>query len=165
MHLAIVIPSFFEGKNLKTITNSIENSLIREFKDCRIDFYVTDESLGLDRELYALKLQNKKNKIIILNCGERIGNQAAIIFALEELAKSKSKLDFVIVMDGDGEDNPRHVPILIKHLISNNLYLVLAKRGKRFTNLSFLFGKFAFNQIFRFLTGKKYETGNFSVFR
>lgn len=163
MKIAVVIPSYFEGKNLQNLLSKIELSTLQTFKKSKIQFFISDESLGLDQELIKLSLDKANLKLVV--SGERFGNQGAIINALEYLISMKTTFDYVVVMDGDGEDDPKHVPILIKKLINERQFLVLAKRGKRFTNNFFRIGKLIFNLLFKFLTGKNHETGNFSAFR
>lgn len=67
-------------------------------------------------------------------------------------------------MDGDGEDAPEYVELLLKNLEQDNYQqAVFAKRMKR--TESFLFRCFyQLSRLIHFvLTGRKVEVGNFSV--
>ena len=93
------------------------------------------------------------------------GNQAAIMRGLIHISNMASKSDFIAVMDADGEDKPEDLPMLLSSLITKSAEVVVAKRGSRNQTIGFLFMHSLFRFIFRLLTSKSIDFGNFMDFR
>jgi glycosyltransferase involved in cell wall biosynthesis len=69
-------------------------------------------------------------------------------------------VDYVIVMDSDGEDDPRALP----ELISKQGYdIVNVIRGKRSETAGFKVGYHVYKFLFRFVTGKEMNFGNYCM--
>ena len=72
------------------------------------------------------------------------------------------KFDYLILMDGDGEDRPAELKSLIKEALENPNCSVVAKRVKRSEGLFFQFLYFMHKIITYFFTGKKINFGNYT---
>lgn len=69
-----------------------------------------------------------------------------------------------IVMDSDGEDDPKDVPrLLAAFSAAGGGKVVFAARRKRSESLAFRAGYFAYRQLHRLLVGLPVRVGNFSV--
>ncbi len=100
--------------------------------------------------------------IYILRLKRNLGHQRAIAIGLSAIAATVST-DFVVVMDGDGEDMPEHVASLIEAATLPPHPIVFAKRTRRSEGWLFRMGYIAFKSFHRVLTGRGCDIGNFSV--
>jgi glycosyltransferase involved in cell wall biosynthesis len=103
------------------------------------------------------------NSVILLRLRRNLGHQRSIAIGLTYIYQHLPCRG-VIVMDGDGEDAPEDVEILLKRLDQDNYqHAVFAKRMKRTESFLFRFFYLLFRLIHFVLTGRKVEVGNFSV--
>ncbi len=103
-------------------------------------------------------------RVEILHLRHNVGHQRAIALGLSFLAEERKTVDEVVVMDADGEDAPEDVPRLIRRCREeNHRKIVMAIRSKRSETLLFRLCYIQFRFLFHFLTGKRYQMGNFSV--
>ncbi|OUS02403.1 hypothetical protein A9Q86_03925 [Flavobacteriales bacterium 33_180_T64] len=96
-----------------------------------------------------------------------IGHQRAIAVGLQYILNEKIELldksnvdGHVVVMDGDGEDKPSDIIPMVQE---SNRKIVFAKRVKRSEGIGFKTGYFFYKCIFKVLTGKSINFGNFSA--
>lgn len=110
-----------------------------------------------------IRLENI-NTYLIENKWSR-GHQESIVEGLRYCAEYMPT-NHIVVMDGDGEDLVEDITKLLLELAENPMTQVIcARRGKRDVSTKFTLGYFAFRMLFRFLTGKNIQTGNFMVIR
>ena len=105
--------------------------------------------------------ENINSTIHILNLNRNIGHQRAIAIGLSYI-NFNLPCDNVLVMDADGEDKPEDIETLIKSKLAAKS-IVFAKRTKRQEGLVFGFFYKIYKMVFRLLTGKKIEFGNFCM--
>lgn len=102
--------------------------------------------------------------IEILHLRHNVGHQRAIALGLSFLAEERKNAEEIVVMDADGEDAPEDVPRLIRRCREeNHRKIIMAIRSKRSETLLFRVCYLMFRFLFHFLTGKRYQMGNFSV--
>ena len=75
---------------------------------------------------------------------------------------SKENFDYLILMDGDGEDRPEEIKSFIEKISDNPNVSVVAKRVKRSEGEFFKFLYLMHKAITYFFTGKKINFGNYS---
>jgi hypothetical protein len=63
-------------------------------------------------------------------------------------------------MDSDGEDNPNAIAKLVTE---ENFDIIFVERGKRKASFMFRLGYFFYQYLFRLVTGKKINFGNYSM--
>ena len=98
----------------------------------------------------------------LLTLASNQGHTRAIAIGLAALAE-RPELDAVVVMDGDGEDRPADVPRLLERWRQHPESIVVAERRRRSEPLAFrLFYSF-YKALFRLLTGRRIDFGNFCV--
>lgn len=169
--LFVFLPSYLDGESVRCIITDLDALLRRTYPKLAVKFIVIDESLGLDVKLnafcdYLNSSKLWKEKVIIRRPPFRSGNQGAILWAINSMNWNKENANaYVAILDSDGEDSPEDLPRLLNLLIQQDLDLVYAKRGKRYSNLPFMMGKFLYASLFRLLTGSKQDGGNFSVMK
>lgn len=155
--IAIVSPCFNEErviadflKKLDTVLQTVPDRFIVVIvDDCSEDNTVStllSFQLSPPHELHVLSLQYN------------VGHQGAIYQGL--LYVSSLDTDRVIIMDSDGEDDPEAIPEL---LTRTNFSIVEVKRGKRKESLSFKFLYRFYKILFRFITGKSMDYGNYCM--
>jgi hypothetical protein len=106
-------------------------------------------------------------EIKIIDLAVNIGHQRAIAVGLQYVSnevinkeQDKDEKGFIVVLDGDGEDKPSDILPMVQ--IAKN-QIVFAKRVKRSEGRLFKTGYYFYRLIFKLLTGKNINYGNFSV--
>lgn len=154
----VLIPVFEDFACLPILSNKIRNSLstISDYKILIID----DGSYkGLPEKL-AL---NDDSSFEILTLSQNVGHQRSIAIGLCYLGKNKD-FDYILVMDGDGEDNPQDATnLIIAAEALNEERVVFARRDTRSEPFLFKIGYLLYRLLFRVLTGEKIKFGNFSL--
>lgn len=103
------------------------------------------------------------SSIEILALRRNVGHQRAITLGLAYIHRRRP-CRAVVVMDGDGEDGPEDVPLLLERCRETGWSsVVFARRTRRSEGLLFLVGYHGFRALHLLLTGRRVEVGNFSV--
>ena len=71
--------------------------------------------------------------------------------------------DAVVIMDADGEDRPKDIPVLIAQHNVQPAHLIVASRTRRSEGFIFRVGYSLYKNLFRLLSGKNISFGNFSL--
>ncbi|MBI5362609.1 MAG: glycosyltransferase [Planctomycetes bacterium] len=103
-------------------------------------------------------------EVEVLRLARNLGHQRAIAIGLTFLHQERPPRDAVVVMDGDGEDRPEDVPLLLDELERlGRAKVVFAERARRSEGVLFR----GFYQLYRalhlLLTGISVRVGNFSA--
>jgi glycosyltransferase involved in cell wall biosynthesis len=99
----------------------------------------------------------------IISLNRNLGHQRAIAVGLSYIAKTMSQ-SCVVIMDADGEDDPRDVPRLIDACIFNGAdKIVFAARSKRSEGILFALFYHLYRLVHFVLTGISVRVGNFSI--
>ncbi|HLN94836.1 MAG TPA: glycosyltransferase [Flavobacterium sp.] len=102
--------------------------------------------------------------LTLLTLKRNVGHQRAIAVGLQFANQKVAQSDYVIVMDGDGEDPPAHlIALLEKARLSGDRKIIFAARNKRQESRFFKLGYIVYKYLFYSLTGQKISFGNFSV--
>jgi len=102
-------------------------------------------------------------KVEVLRLRRNLGHQRAIAIGLAFIAATYAA-DYVIVMDGDGEDCPSTLPQMLAAAIESGRYrAIFAERLKRHDGAGFMAGYRAFRMLHRLFVGRDVRIGNFSV--
>jgi glycosyltransferase involved in cell wall biosynthesis len=102
-------------------------------------------------------------RVTIVRLRRNLGHQRAIAIGLAYL-ESATACATVVVMDSDGEDDPRDVPRLVAaHREDGGRSIVFAERTRRSESLGFQAGYAVYRLGHRILTGYRVRFGNFSV--
>lgn len=120
-------------------------------------------SLQFDRAQFAaLKLKNV-GQISVLELKRNLGHQRAITIGLA-FAAAERDCTAVLVMDGDGEDDPADIlKLLDKCRASGFTRMIFARRSKRSEGLVFRVFYQLYTRFFKLLTGQRIRVGNFSI--
>ena len=124
---SLVIPIFNEGENIEKLLVEIFSHLnsYSSFELILVNDASTDNTLRI-----ASSLQKKFN-FKILNNKKNYGQSFSITRGIKE-----STYEIIVTLDGDGQNNPKDIPKLLNHYITNqNLSLVAGIRTKRSDSL------------------------------
>ena len=154
----ILIPVYNDWQSLSKLLNNIDNE-IENIND-EISVIVVDDASTFDRQLEIENLSNISSiKILIMK--ENRGHARCIASGLKYIYEKK-EFDYVIPMDGDGEDRPEEIKNFIQLAEQSNDQTIVGERVKRSESLFF---KFCY-QFHKFLTlaftGQSIKFGNFT---
>lgn len=100
--------------------------------------------------------------IELIRLAVNMGHQRAIAVGLSAAAE-RDDLTAVIVMDSDGEDRPCDIATLVAVSERYPGHVVLAKRARRQEDWRFRSGYLVYKILFRVLTGRTIDFGNFCL--
>ncbi len=156
--IIILIPVFNDWESLNKLLTEIEN-IIKNFKNIEFNIIVINDASTMPRP--KIKKLLNMNSIKIVNMKKNKGHARCIAFGLRYICKHH-KFDYLILMDGDGEDRPIEIKSLIDKALQNPDKSIVAKRVKRSEGLFFQFLYQAHKLIAYIFTGKKINFGNYS---
>lgn len=154
--IAIVLPCYNEEVIIIDFLNKLEKqlaSLPYPFHLIAVNDSSSDDTLSL---LVNFTPSYPNIEISVINLTFNQGHQGAIYQGMvyaETLSPSHC-----IIMDSDGEDDPKAIKKLVNFL---DYDIVKVYRGKRSENLRFKIGYAVYRFIFRLFTGKYMNYGNF----
>jgi glycosyltransferase involved in cell wall biosynthesis len=157
-NVVIITPCFNENTTVISFLQNIEevvSKLSYRFEVVVIDDCSSDHTLTL---LNDFQFQSQNIKLTILPLKFNVGHQAAIYQGL--LYAQSLDSDKFIVMDSDGEDDPEAIAELIEF---NGYHIVNVARGRRKESLSFKISYYVYRFIFKVITGKVLNFGNFCM--
>ena len=153
-----LIPVFNDWESLETLIENIHKE-IKSINNFEFNCIIINDSSTIQM-VNVSKPQTFKN-FKILDLKKNIGHARCIASGLRYLVNNE-KFDFVILMDGDGEDRPEEIKYLISKATSLDNSSVVAKRVKRSEGFIFKL-LYETHKILTFLTtGKKIFFGNYS---
>jgi glycosyltransferase involved in cell wall biosynthesis len=126
--IAIVLPVYNDWESLAILAGELGSIIDPNLFDVEI-FAIDDGSEGDGDDILAARLHNGRVplKVVRLTCN--LGHQRAIavgVALVEELGH-----DAVIVMDSDGEDNPKDLPALLDAHQAHPEAIIVAQRAER----------------------------------
>jgi glycosyltransferase involved in cell wall biosynthesis len=132
----ILIPVYNDWQSLSKLLNNIDSEI--QNINHEISIIVVDDASTFDRQLEIENLSNI-NSIKILIMRENRGHARCIAAGLKYIFE-KEEFDYVIPMDGDGEDRPEEIKNLLSLLkiILNKLLLVKELKDQKLLFLSFV---------------------------
>jgi len=152
----ILIPIYNDWESLNILLSKIfsyNKNSVYKFNVLIIDDCSSEKDT---KNLYSILA----NEVEILRNEKNIGHGKSIAKGVEYLKKNK-QFDFLIVMDGDGEDRPEEISDLVNKSLYNSDKTITANRVKRSEGLFFKF-LYECHKILVFLfTGKSIKFGNY----
>ena len=156
---AILIPVYNDGESAAQLVSALD-SLNREFS-FPLDILIVNDG-GESCAAYISQPQSIR-QVHEINLAINLGHQRAIAVGLAEIS-AMDDYQAVIVMDGDGEDQPADVFRLIECHIAQPEAVVVASRETRSEEIKFRLFYRLYQILFRVLTGKRINFGNFMLF-
>ncbi|MFL5244269.1 MAG: glycosyltransferase [Gemmataceae bacterium] len=160
--LLIMIPVFNDWDSVRLLLPRV-GAVLKRLPVCSQILLVDDASTHrCPADMWENSLE-AISQVRILSLRRNLGHQRALAIGLA-YAEQHVSCQAVLIMDGDGEDNPDDIPRLYERMKSEgNAKVVFAERTKRSENWVFR----TFYRIFRIvhylLTGFHVRVGNFSI--
>src|SRR5215218_4758114 len=160
--IMILIPVFNDWRALGMLLTRLDESLRRadmEVEVLAVDDASSTENYGdfIPANLKAIK------RVDVLELRRNLGHQRAIVVGLAYV-EANGTCQMVVVMDGDGEDDPADVPRLIERCRDEGYEkMIFAERAKRSASLPFKLFYLAYRRLYRLLTRCEIRVGNVGV--
>jgi polyisoprenyl-phosphate glycosyltransferase len=160
--LIILLPVYNDWLAFGLLLPSLERELKNEGLSAEILLVDDGSATPLPPNLASGSLSSIR-AIDVLSLRRNLGHQRAIAVGLSYIEANRP-CDAVIVMDCDGEDDPRDVPRLIHECIANHdQKIIFARRTRRSENLVFKLLYYLYRLVHLLLTGVPVRVGNFSI--
>ena len=158
MKIKILIPVYNDWQSISKVIDEINNlSIDQEFQ---ISIIVVNDASNHDRQDEEKTLENIQS-IKILNMKKNQGHARCIATGLKYIFE-KEDFDYIIPMDGDGEDRPEEIKEFLNQIKNSNNKPIVGERIKTSENLIFKICYQIHKLITLTFTGKSIKFGNFT---
>ena len=158
MNIKILIPVYNDWKSVSKLLDEINGlSIDPKFQ---LSVIIINDASNHDRLSEEKKLENIKS-FKIINMKKNQGHARCIAVGLKYIFE-KEEFDYVIPMDGDGEDRPVEILDLLNNIENSKGNSIVAKRVKRSESLLFKVCYQIHKIITLTFTGKSIKFGNFT---
>ena len=154
----ILIPIFNDWVSFEKLLNKI-NDNIKNIKEAQFNCVVVNDCSTIKD--IKIKIPSKINTIKIIHMKKNKGHARCNAFGIKYLSES-TDLDYLILMDGDGEDRPEEIKLLTDKIFSEPNKSVVAKRIKRSEGFLFQMLYRLHKYLTLLTTGKLINFGNYS---
>ena len=158
MKVKIVIPIYNDWRSAFKLFDEIDNLKIDE--NFEISIIVVNDASNHDRPNEEMNFDNIQS-IKVLNMKKNQGHARCIATGLKYIF-DKEEFDYVIPMDGDGEDRPEEIKDFLNQIKNTNGITVVGERIKRSESLLFKVCYQMHKLITFTFTGKLIKFGNFT---
>ena len=157
--IIILIPVYNDWDSLKKLIMEI-NEHIKVFNDIKFECLIVNDASTIQQT--EITKPSKFESMEILNMRENRGHARCNAFGIRHIYQNK-EFDYLILMDGDGEDRPIEIKSLVEKINKDPKVSVVAKRVKRSEGMLFQLLYQAHKLITLCFTGKKINFGNYSI--
>lgn len=158
----ILIPVFNDWKSLSLLLPAIDRSLSDAGYTADVLVVNDASTVDPDGDLFGGPWKALR-RVDVLGLLRNLGHQRAIAVGLAFVGQVIGP-GAVVVMDGDGEDDPADIPRLLDRMKQEGYRkIVFAERAKRSEALGFRIGYRMYKFLHKLLTGVSVRVGNFSA--
>ena len=158
MKFKILIPVYNDWQSVSDLLDNIDHNL--SGLEHEISIIIVNDASNHDRKEEDKTFENI-HSIKILNMRINQGHARCIATGLKYIYQ-KEEFDYIIPMDGDGEDRPEEIKEFINQIQNSNDKPLVGKRVKRSEGLLFKLC-YEFHKIITLtFTGKSIKFGNFT---
>jgi glycosyltransferase involved in cell wall biosynthesis len=158
MKIKILIPVYNDWQSISKLLDEINLNLSN--LDYEVSVVIVNDASNHDRQDEKKTLENIQS-IKILNMKINQGHARCIALGLKYIYE-KEDFDYVIPMDGDGEDRPEEIKEFLNKIKVSNDKPLVGERIKRSENLIFQICYQLHKLITYTFTGKSIKFGNFT---
>ena len=158
MKIKILIPVYNDFKSVSKLLSDINSTIINlkvEFSIILVNDASTEKT---DIDISDI---DKINSIKIINIKKNQGHARCIATGLKYIFE-KEEFDYIIPMDGDGEDRPEEIKNFIEHLDFGNDKTIVGERIKRSESFFFKICYQIHKIITLTFTGRSIKFGNYT---
>ena len=154
----ILIPIYNDWESLVKLLDQINESLY-EFNQIEVECIIINDAST--RSAPILTKPSNIKLLKVMNMIENKGHARCNAFGIRYLILNE-KFDYLILMDGDGEDRPVEIKSFLNEISAKPSNSIVAKRVKRSEGLFFKL-LYQMHKIITYIfTGKKINFGNYS---
>ena len=154
----ILIPIYNDWESLVKLLNNI-NENIKKIKEVQFDCIIVNDCSTIIHP--KIKIPSQIKSIKIIHMSKNKGHARCNAFGIKYLSDNLD-FDYVILMDGDGEDRPEEIKLLVDKILSEPNKSVVAKRIKRSEGPLFQMLYRIHKYLTLLTTGKLINFGNYS---
>jgi hypothetical protein len=154
----ILIPVFNDWESLKKLLNEL-NDNIKDIKEAQFNCVVVNDCSTMKNQ--KIKIPSLINSIKIIHMSKNKGHARCNAFGIKYLSEQLD-FDYLILMDGDGEDRPEEIKSLVDKALNEPNKSVVAKRIKRSEGFLFQMLYRLHKYLTLLTTGKLINFGNYS---
>jgi len=154
----ILIPVYNDWQSVFKLLENI-NSQVSKLND-EFSVIIVNDASTESRPEFSVDLNNL-NSIQIMNMKENKGHARCNAAGLKHI-NEKEDFDYIIPMDGDGEDRPEELGLLIEKIKNYPDTVVTADRVKRSEGFIFKFCYLAHKYLVFIFTGQTIKYGNYT---
>ena len=158
MKIKILVPIYNDWQSASKLLDEIDNNI--SDLDHEISVIIVNDASTHDRQEEQKDFNNIQS-IKILNMKINQGHARCIATGLKYIFE-KEDFDYVIPMDGDGEDRPEEIKEFINQIESSNNHPIVGERVKRSEKLIFKICYQLHKLITLTFTGKSIKFGNYT---
>ena len=158
MKIIILVPIYNDWQSITKLIHEINNLAINQ--EFQISILIVNDASKHDRIDEINNLENI-NSVKILNMKINQGHARCIATGLKYIFE-KEDFDYVIPMDGDGEDRPEEIKEFINQIQNSSNNPIVGERVKRSENILFKICYQLHKLITLTFTGKSIKFGNFT---
>ena len=158
MKIKILIPVYNDWQSVAKLLENINSEVSRlshEFSVIIVNDASTENRPEISSNLERLK------SIQIINMNKNLGHARCNATGLKYILE-KEEFDYVIPMDGDGEDRPEEIKQILDNLSYNPDKPIVGERIKRSEGILFKFCYFAHKVVLFTFTGESIKYGNYT---
>ena len=133
MKIKILIPVYNDWQSVSKLVDEINNLSIRS--EFQISIIIINDASSHDRLIEDKNLENI-HSFKIINMKKNQGHARCIAVGLKYISE-KEDFDYVIPMDGDGEDRPEEIGEFLKQIDISNGKPIVGLRVRRSEGLLF----------------------------
>ena len=154
----ILIPVFNDWESLKKLLNEL-NDNIKDIKEAQFNCVVVNDCSTMKNQ--KIKIPSLINSIKIIHMSKNKGHARCNAFGIKYLSEQLD-FDYLILMDGDGEDRPEEIKSLVDKALNEPNKSVVAKRIQRSEGFLFQMLYRLHKYLTLLTTGKLINFGNYS---
>ncbi len=158
MKIIILVPIYNDWQSASKLLEQINSNIAG--LECQFSIIIVNDASSEQQSISALNTENLRS-IKIINMNENRGHARCIATGLKHIFANE-EFDYVIPMDGDGEDRPEEIKSFVEYLNYASDKPIVGERIKRSENLFFKFC-YSTHKILTFaFTGKSIKFGNYT---
>jgi glycosyltransferase involved in cell wall biosynthesis len=154
----ILIPAYNDWQSVYKLLESINSEI--STLDAEFSLIIVNDASTENKQEFSADLSNLKS-IQVINMKENRGHARCNAAGLKHI-NEKEDFDYVIPMDGDGEDRPQELSLLIKKIKDYPDIVVTANRVKRSEGFIFKFCYSIHKYLTLVFTGQTIKYGNYT---
>ncbi len=161
--IILLTPVYNDWKNLTKLLRKINTIFSKKIKK-KFELVIVDDCSSDRTNFKMLKFKMVK-KLTVLSLKYNLGSQRAIAIGIKYLSifYKHNKNFKTIIMDSDGQDNPKAIPKILSLSYDNSDYSIAINRGQRKEPIWFKIFYEVYCLFIKIFCLKKIRFGNFSL--